>query len=93
MIKLKYFYNILEGQYSTEKAVMLADKYKSITFRVSNKSNKSSIKRVVEELFKVSVSSVKIINVKGKKVRFKNIIGKKKKLEESNSDFKKRLRY
>lgn len=78
MTKLKNIYNILQGQYSTEKAVMLAEKHKNITFKVSSESNKYNIKHAVEKLFNVSVSSINIINVKGKKVRFKNTIGKRK---------------
>lgn len=84
MIKSKYLYNILMGQYSTEKSVMLAEKHKSITFKVTKSSNKYDIKYAVEKLFNVLVSSVRIINVKGKKIRFKNKIGKK-------SDWKKAI--
>jgi len=78
MNKYKCFYNVLKGQYSTEKAVMLADKFSSITFEVSKSSNKYDIKHVVEKLFNVVVRSVKIINVKGKKIKFKTFVGKKK---------------
>jgi len=77
MIKIKHLYNIINGQYSTEKAVMLAEKYRSITFRVARNTNKYNIKYAVEKLFNVSVKSVKIINVKGKTVKFKNKFGKK----------------
>jgi len=77
MIKIKHLYNIIYGQHSTEKAVMLADKYKSITFKVDSNAHKYSIKYAVEKLFNVLVKSVRTINVKGKKVRFKNKFGKK----------------
>lgn len=78
MNKYKDLYNILKGQYSTEKAVSLADKYRSITFQVSEQANKYDIKYAVEKLFNVSVLCVKTINIKGKKVRFKSYHGKKK---------------
>ncbi len=78
MSKYKGFYSILKGQYSTEKTVFLADKHRSITFQVSNEANKYNIKYAVEKLFNVSVLSVRTINVKGKIVRFKSFLGKKK---------------
>ena len=73
-----FLYKVLKGQYSTEKAVILADKFNSITFRVFNHVNKYDVKNAVQKLFNVTVRSVKIINVKGKKVKFKTYIGKKK---------------
>lgn len=73
----KYYYNILEGQYSTEKSVKIADLTKGITFKVYSKANKYNIKTAVEKIFKVKVSRVRVLNVKGKVVKFKNKIGKK----------------
>jgi len=78
MINNKNIYTILEGKYSTEKTVNLADKNNSITFLVSTYSNKYDIKHAVENLFKVSVLSINIMNMKGKKIRYKSFIGKKK---------------
>lgn len=78
MSRNKNIYNILKGQYSTEKTVMLADKFRSVTFRVFFDVNKFDVKYAVENLFKVSVLSVKIINVKGKRVKFKSISGRRK---------------
>ncbi len=74
----KYFYNILEGQYSTEKTVMLSDKFRSITFRVFIKSNKYDIKNAIKKIFGASVLSVKTVLVKGKKVKFKSFFGVRK---------------
>lgn len=74
----KNVYNILEGQYSTEKTVRLAEKFRGITFRVFSGANKFDVKYAVEKLFNVSVLAVKIINVKGKKVKFKSVSGKRK---------------
>jgi len=78
MNKYTHFYGILKGQYSTEKAVMLADKFRSITFRVADNANKYDIKAVVEKLFNVSVLSVRTLNVRGKHVKFKSFSGKRK---------------
>ena len=73
-----FFYKVLIGQYSTEKAVILSDKFNSITFQVLKTSNKYDIKNSVQNLFNVRVKSVKIINVKGKLVKFKGRNGKRK---------------
>ncbi len=78
MNKHKNLYDILKGQYSTEKAVFLANKRRSITFQVSDKANKYDIKYAVEKLFNVSVLSVRTMNVKGKKVKYKSYISKLK---------------
>ncbi|HFL8824193.1 MAG TPA: 50S ribosomal protein L23 [Candidatus Azoamicus sp. OHIO1] len=85
----KCFYNILTGQHSTEKSVMLTDKYRSITFVIPNRVNKNDVKYAVEKIFGVIVLSVGIINVKGKKVRFKNIIGKSKSFKKAIVTLKK----
>ncbi len=74
----KCLYNIIEGQYSTEKTERLADKYQNITFSVDKRSNKYDIRYAIEKMFGVVVKSVRVINVKGKKTKFKNVIGKKK---------------
>lgn len=78
MKKISYFYNVLVSQYSTEKTVMLLNNVNCVTFIVSVKANKLQIKNVVEKLFNVVVSYVRVVNVKGKNVRFKNSPGKQK---------------
>lgn len=78
MNNYKNFYEILKGQYSTEKTVYISDKFNGITFKVLKKSNKYEIKNAVEKLFKVSVISVKTINIKSKNVKFKGFSGKTK---------------
>lgn len=92
MKKIQNFYNVLKGQYSTEKTVKILDKFNQFTFKVEKKTNKYNIKNTVEKFFNVSVISVKTLNIKGKKVKFKNTFGKQKKwkkaiitLEKGNS--------
>ena len=48
---------------------ILKPKQCQIAFKVRSDSNKKQIKRAVEEMFKVKVSSVKTVSVKGKKKR------------------------
>jgi len=78
MIGKKCIYNILHGQYSTEKSTKLADKYNTIIFKVDKLSNKYDVVYAVEKIFNVIVKTVRIINVKGKRTKFKNVIGKRK---------------
>ena len=61
----------------TEKSTVLSEQNK-IVFKVPNKSNKSTLKKNVEKIFKVNVVKVNIINkqprkkiVRGKKVKIK----------------------
>jgi len=68
---------IIKGQYLTEKSNKLAEQ-KSITLNVDTKANKIKIKTAIEFFFKVKIKAVRIINVKGKKVKFKSIEGKTK---------------
>ncbi len=71
------FYNTLKSYRNTEKSVRIADKYKQITFKVARDATKIDIKFVVEKMFSVIVTSVNIINVKGKTKKFKQIEGKR----------------
>lgn len=79
----KNIYNILCGQYFTEKSVKLVDKLKTTTFIVQNCANKHDVKFAVEKLFNVLVLSVRIINVKSKNIRFKNTVGKSKSFKKA----------
>ena len=76
-------YSIIYSKYVTEKSVDISNKYKFITFKVSVCSNKYDIKYAVEKIFNIKVISVNIINIKGKEVKFKNNIGKRKNWKKS----------
>lgn len=89
MIKEAYLYNIIKGQYSTEKTVKLADTLRCITFKVCKNANKYKIKHAIEKIFNVKVLSVNTINSKGKYKKFKNIIGKKSNSKKAIVTFKK----
>lgn len=78
MKKFDCIYDVLLCEHSTEKTTVLANTMNCITFIVSCDSNKHDVKNVVEKLFNVIVNSVKIINVKGKSVKFRNSFGKQK---------------
>ena len=59
---------ILKSPHVTEKATDLAGENKYV-FKVSEKSNKTEIKKAVESLYNVDVLEVKIINIPAKKRR------------------------
>ena len=62
----------------SEKATWVADKNEQIIFRVASDATKPEVKAAVELLFKVSVESVQIANVKGKQKRFGRFMGSRK---------------
>ena len=72
MIKLHRFDKIL-SPVLTEKSTILSEKNK-VVFKVHKDTNKHSIKKNIEKIFKVNVIKVNIIN---KKSRTKIVKGKK----------------
>jgi large subunit ribosomal protein L23 len=60
---------ILIEPHVSEKTTLLNQENGQIAFKVRSDSNKKQIKRAVEEMFDVKVSSVKTVSVKGKKKR------------------------
>ena len=62
----------------SEKATYVADKNEQVVFRVVSDATKPEVKAAVELLFKVSVDSVQISNVKGKQKRFGRFTGRRK---------------
>ena len=65
---------ILKAAHVTEKAGDLAEKNQYI-FKVYPEANKIKIKKAIQDIFKVDVTSVKIINVPKKKRRLGKISG------------------
>jgi large subunit ribosomal protein L23 len=59
-------YKVLKGPHVSEKAAMSADNGNGVVFKVANDANKTEIKAAVEKLFKVKVTAVRTLNVKGK---------------------------
>ncbi|MBA2711741.1 MAG: 50S ribosomal protein L23 [Tatlockia sp.] len=68
---------VLREPHTSEKATVLADKYKQFTFKVLKTATKQEIKLAVEHMFNVKVKSVSVLNVKGKTKRFKKTTGKR----------------
>ena len=61
----------------TEKTTRVGESSNQYVFHVINDASKSEVKGAVEMLFDVSVESVRIVNVKGKKKSFKMRPGKR----------------
>lgn len=62
-------YEVLIRPHITEKSTLLQEKGKYI-FHVAPQANKALVKRAVEEVFKVKVVDVNIVNVHGKRKRY-----------------------
>ena len=68
---------VLREPHTSEKATVMADKFKQFTFKVLKNATKNEIKMAVEHIFNVKVKNVSVINVNGKAKRFKQTSGKR----------------
>jgi large subunit ribosomal protein L23 len=71
-------YKIVIRPVITEKSTWLKEKNREVCFEVDPRANKSEIKKAVEQLFKIKVERVRIMNKRGKKRRVGRSEGKKK---------------
>ena len=69
---------VLLSPHISEKTTRLADSNNQITFKVLPNATKQEIRNAVEFLFKVKVTGVQVMNVKGKTRRFAQTIGRRK---------------
>ena len=67
---------VLVGPIVSEKSTMIGEKHKQISFVVVPDATKYEVKAAVELLFNTKVSSVQILNLKGKQKRFGRYMGK-----------------
>ena len=63
-------YDVILSPVITEKATLLSE-HNKVVFRVAQDSTKDEIAAAIEELFKVKVTKVNTLNVKGKTKRFR----------------------
>jgi len=61
----------------SEKATYVAEKNEQVIFRVATDATKREVKAAVEMMFKVSVDSVQVANVKGKAKRMGRLMGRR----------------
>jgi len=69
-------YDVILAPVITEKATLLSEQNK-VVFRVAEDSTKDEIAAAIEELFKVKVTKVNTLNVKGKTKRFRGRPGRR----------------
>ena len=61
---------VLLSPHVSEKGTNIADKHNQVVFRVQRDASKNEIQQAVEKLFKVKVTAVRTLNVRGKNKRF-----------------------
>ena len=76
-------YDTIIAPVITEKSTV-ASEHNQVVFKVAGKATKPEIKAAVEALFNVKVAGVNTLIRKGKKKRFRGVIGRQK-------DFKKAI--
>jgi len=69
-------YQIVRQPVITEKSTM-GSEHNQVTFRVPLDADKREVKAAVEGLFKVKVTAVNTIRVKGKMKRFRGFVGRR----------------
>lgn len=70
--------NVLLAPHVSEKGSLVGDKNHQYVFRVAPSATKPEIKKAVELFFKIEVTSVQVLNMKGKVKRFRQKIGHRK---------------
>lgn len=68
---------VISQPHTSEKTTILAEKLKQFTFKVINTATKAEIKQAVEHIFNVKVKTVSVLNVNGKRKRFRQTSGKR----------------
>ena len=67
----------------TEKSISAQDKANTVVFEVKRDANKIAIKQAIEEIFKVKVESVNVVNQKPKTKRMGRYEGKTNNLKKA----------
>ncbi len=69
--------DVIRGPLITEKATLLKEDGRTLCFKVARAATKSEIRRAVEQLFSVKVTSVRTISMRGKMKRYGRFEGKR----------------
>ena len=75
-------YDVIRRPIITEKATM-ASEFGTIAFEVGIECSKKDIKNAIEDLFNVKVKAVNTSITKGKKKRFRGVIGRRKDVKKA----------
>lgn len=68
---------VLRTPLISEKTARLQEAANQYVFEVAQTATKHDVKKAVEELFKVTVTAVNVVNVKGKNKMFRNRSGQR----------------
>lgn len=71
-------YNIIIGPVDTEKTNIAREEFNQVAFEVAPSANRVQIRKAVESIFNVEVSSVRTMRVRGKFKRRGKILGRRK---------------
>jgi len=82
-------YQVLYSPHITEKATILSEKNNKYIFKVWKNTNKTEIKRTIEDMYGVDVVGIKIINIPAKKRRIGRQMGWKKSYKKAIIKLKK----
>lgn len=75
-------YDAILSPIITEKATYLSEQNK-VVFRVAKDATKDQIAEAIEALFKVKVTKVNTLNVKGKTKRFRGTMGRRSDIKKA----------
>lgn len=75
-------YDIVVAPVITEKSTILSEN-NQVVFEVAIGANKTEIKDAIEAMFKVKVTAVNTLRVKGKTKRFRGIAGRRKDVKKA----------
>lgn len=75
-LDMEQIYLTISAPVITEKATMVSE-HNQVVFKVPLEASKPGIKQAVETLFKVTVTAVNTLRVKGKTKRFRGIKGRR----------------
>jgi large subunit ribosomal protein L23 len=71
-------YDLIKRPIITEKTNIQKEEYNQVTFEVDPRANRIEIQRAVEAIFKVKVSDIRTMRVRGKIKRRGRILGKQR---------------
>jgi large subunit ribosomal protein L23 len=75
-------YDAIVSPIITEKSTIVSE-HNQVIFEVAINATKPEIKEAIETLFKVSVTAVNTMRVKGKTKRFRGIAGRRKDVKKA----------
>ena len=71
-------YEIIRRPLITEKTTIQKESFNQVTFEVDRKANRVEVRRAIEKIFNVRVSTVRTMQIAGKVKRRGRIMGKRK---------------